>query len=92
MGVYIKGMKMPKDCNTCHINNCLLPYSKGVPIGHRHKDCPLIEIEEPHGRLIDADVAQDRLLNIMCGTGYQSRAISAVRYEYMTPTIIESEE
>jgi hypothetical protein len=22
----------------------------------RHKDCPLVEVPEPHGRLIDADI------------------------------------
>ena len=62
MGVYIKGMEMPKDCTECKIKyfdkfcypHCgitklLIAYSR------TKSDCPLTEVPEPHGRLIDAD-------------------------------------
>lgn len=63
MGIYIKGMEMPKDCMECPLETdygtCGY-YSLYVEAGHesdcekRRDDCPLIELP-PHGRLIDAD-------------------------------------
>ena len=102
MGVYIKGMKMPKECGECrwfhfHGETCTSPkyyldarcelvksgqdwYGKDsrggwvgksishlpgygdyytdehcVEIGSRASDCPLVEVQEPHGDLIDRD-------------------------------------
>ena len=67
MGVYIKGMEMPKngyDCPMCKDGMCIIPGkdSDGICLSFgpyeekRPNDCPLIEVPEPHGRLIDADV------------------------------------
>lgn len=65
MGIYIKGMEMPESCTCCDfrtfdgiIDECRVlrkfmrgwEYKNGFPT-----DCPLIEVKEPHGRLIDAD-------------------------------------
>lgn len=65
MGVYIKGMEMPHDCEECKL--CVI-----IPVGDyqifrkcvalnkraeyviRRKDCPLIEVPQ-HGDLIDRD-------------------------------------
>ena len=54
MSVLIRGMEMPKNCDTCFVRviRCKL-YLHGRK--HRHPDCPLVEVKEPHGRLIDAD-------------------------------------
>ena len=62
MGVYIKDMKMPKGCRDCRFED----WGKCIairPIGttrhlseEREVYCPLIEVKEPHGRLIDAEV------------------------------------
>lgn len=64
MGVYIKGMEMPKNCAECPCR--MIGYTKDhcnvlgkfidfvVGSEGRREDCPLIEIP-PHGRLIDAD-------------------------------------
>ena len=65
MGVYIKGMEMPKDCDSCPMLDdngdyptCILTWtSHGYnwnPFGQRMPDCPLVPVP-PHGRLIDAD-------------------------------------
>ena len=61
MGVYIKGMKMPKDCESCFmVNSCennyyMLVEDSGNYIPRFVKEnCPLVEVPEPHGRLIDA--------------------------------------
>ena len=43
-----------------------------------------------HGRLIDADEAKENMMYAMCGTGYQTRAMSVLN-EYHTQTIIEAE-
>ena len=64
MGVYIKGMEMPKSCWDCYFQdcgNCILNAHKVVDkciIEDRtDDDCPLVPVP-PHGRLIDADVAE----------------------------------
>lgn len=64
MGVYIKGMKMPKGCVSCFLKygSCSSirkridesKVDKWCPVNYRHPDCPLIEVPD-HGRLIDAD-------------------------------------
>lgn len=52
MGVFIKGMEMPKNCTGCPIC-CGLPYQHRDEKGRR-PDCPLVELP-PHGRLGDLD-------------------------------------
>ena len=53
MGVYIKGMKMPKTCDDCFLPLQYCPYAM-KPNG----ECPLVPVP-PHGRLIDADVLKE---------------------------------
>lgn len=63
MGVYIKGMKMPKNCCECEIRSYdanageeYCPFSQIVCLSiGRQDNCPLVGVPEPHGRLIDAD-------------------------------------
>ena len=67
MSVVIKGMKLPKNCLLCP---CCVGEGIGAGRQHycqaiesepcvsetyRPKNCPLVEIHTPHGRLIDAD-------------------------------------
>ena len=66
MGVYIKGMEMPKSCVSCSFQGfggrmnerilCMLTGTNDY-INQQSKfaDCPLVEVPTPHGRLIDAD-------------------------------------
>ena len=63
MGVYVEGMEMPETCIEC-INSGLrtaircsewTKISAGLRENHRTLSCPLVEVQEPHGRLIDAD-------------------------------------
>ena len=69
MGVYIKGMEMPTscgECDYCHPTDkfpCWC-YLKEFPIKPSETDlrdglCPLIEVTEPHGRLIDIRCVED---------------------------------
>ena len=62
MSVYIKGMKMPKNCGQCLFKG-LSPTGESmvceltldtVPWDWKPTDCPLIPVPD-HGRLIDAD-------------------------------------
>ena len=79
MGVYIKGMQMPKGCNECCFCSgymtgqarilgyvCLASLGKEDSVRGRRKIdelcfpyrpnwCPLVELPNKHGRLIDAD-------------------------------------
>ena len=68
MGVYIKGMEMPKNCIDCHCmdeeyfwcgpaNRNL----KTVTTDCRPDFCPLIEVPEQHGRLGDLDALRKRI-------------------------------
>ena len=71
MSVIIKGMKMPKSCDSCDLiqfddegleAHCpLSPYYRwcGTPPDYRPEGCPLVEVPTPHGRLIDADALME---------------------------------
>jgi len=56
MGVYIKDMQMPEDCFSCPLKEegfCNITNAYAAQIYERNSDCPLIELPEHHGRLID---------------------------------------
>lgn len=67
MSAIIKGMRMPKSCDSCDLiqfddeeleAHCpLSPYYRwcGTPPDYRPEGCLLVEVPTPHGRLIDAD-------------------------------------
>lgn len=80
MGLYIKRMKKPSDCQCCVMyrngycgaKGGFCRRSKGVD-----DDCPLVEVKTPHGDLIDADKLRKEQ-NIWIGDG-------------IAPTVIEAE-
>ena len=113
MGVYIKGMKMPKDCRECPMQ---VYYSSGktwckstdmilsedykpIPFDGRPEWCPLVEVPEPHGRLIDADalmnIFADRLVIVSERYGIYSAVAGAVsgamKLLDVQPIVIEAE-
>ena len=55
MGVFIKGMDMPRVCAQCFMDPpCMEALSGEIRIWEeRHPDCPLVEVKEPHGDLVD---------------------------------------
>lgn len=62
MGVYVKGMAMPKKCLWCplmYIGFCQVTKTDvNSDLGRRADDCPLVEVPEPHGKLVEfIDVA-----------------------------------
>ena len=57
MGFYVKGADAPKTCRDCgdlgyDIGCDLWEDYKGFAKS-KHPDCPIVEVAEPHGRLID---------------------------------------
>ena len=98
MSVLIKGMKMPCMCSDCDFCSglyipsdkyiCECPTSKEMDISRaidedcRHPDCPLVEVPDKHGRLIDADACIDYISN------NDQHAWEALAY---APTVIEAE-
>ena len=82
MGVYIKGIDMPTNCSRCifkaPVNDysfdsvCKITHEECAESG-RNKHCPLTEVLEPHGGLIDADVLLEAIrTDIMGGLNYES--------------------
>ena len=83
MSVIIKGMKMPKSCDSCDLiqfddegleAHCpLSPYYRwcGTPPDYIPEGCRLVEIPTPHGRLIDAD----ELLKVIEENSYRLRGV-----------------
>lgn len=70
MGIYIKGMKMPRCCG----DGCDFLEPMGLKCLRTHKfldredyryerpeDCPLVEVSESHGRLIDESNVKDAI-------------------------------
>lgn len=73
MGVYIKNAPMPDSCDNCDfyyedrsegVAYCIASGSDITPVcynrGKRDSNCPLVEIKSPHGRLIDASLAEEK--------------------------------
>ena len=76
MSILINGMEMPKGCASCKISRrnskkmicpfiwkCEWDIHDPMSADHRLDGCPLVPVPE-HGRLIDADVLFDLILNI----------------------------
>ena len=105
MSILIKGMKMPKNCDSCDLiqfddegleAHCpLSPYYRwcGTPPDYRPEGCLLVEIPTPHGRLIDAD---ELIEFITEGLNRKENPLGFDAIEILTeieyaPTIIEAE-
>ena len=97
MGIYIKGMKMPKSCAECPLKyfdgeaECCPFVGDSVFYNRRSDNCPLVPVPA-HGRLIDADEMLKEHYN-GSPDGFVFRA-SVIRPEMVEklPTIIEAEE
>ena len=90
MSVLIKGMEMPKSCESCPCyyetegawrNECEVLQREHYITDERPDWCPLVEIP-PHGRLIDADA-----LEAQCDDPYWCVWLTDIKD---APTIIES--
>ena len=71
--IVIRGMEMPKKCGECKAficyrqwagdsGDCFCGITKiDVKEDARNADCPLVQLTEGHGRLIDADALSDKM-------------------------------
>ena len=106
MGVYIKGIEMPKNCNECPLHfyegqgicSCrALPAIDDdeilKPWKKKRKDCPLVQVP-PHGRLIDVDkIGLTNFEIILCQNGNPFKNALEMLLEKIenAPTIIQAD-
>lgn len=73
MSILIKGMEMPTTCGNCPIHKlwaeddeaqCMIKRELWTKYSKRNPDCPLIEVPDGHGRLIDADAVERNLVKM----------------------------
>ena len=96
MSVIVKGMEMPKDCDSCWIPGSFCPLWLKTDVDNRHQDCPLAELPEKHGRLIDADDMERFMSNTVQGDIRQypySDTLWDMAFKWIDsrPTIVEAE-
>lgn len=103
MSVLIKGMKMPKGCLECcfkdigmsTMTQCMLVagWVRYKDDGHSiPNECPLVELPEKHGRLVDADDVKTTIKNL---ESYFDEHLIALLFDEIdknVPTVIEAEE
>ena len=101
MGVYNPFAELPNSCVLCNSKekcNLHREYA-GRSVG-RHKDCPLVEVSVPHGRLIDADALRREMYHKAFETDSNMQKWESgcwIRYrlferaEEAAPTVLEAE-
>ena len=105
MSILIKGAKPPKNCWECLGNDLCIAIAKmggACPFTERiigrnkfdahsgiHPDCPLVEVPEPHGRLIDADELKTK--HHWTDDYYETEYVEMEDIDN-APTVIEAEE
>ena len=104
MGIYIPKAKLPSSCWKCelskYVENC--PCAIGINSAsnwkaERHPNCPLSEIKEPHGKLVDVNVVDDLIQDCIeesfstLSDAFEAGLNRARDCMYEAPVIIESE-
>lgn len=106
MGVYIRGMEIPKSCKECVFKSVtgvdrwkcrvldteFMSWDTGWGGEEtRREDCPLVSIL-PHGRLVDADVMQKEWFNLNFDHKITDGTLAYWNFQLSKiPTIIEAE-
>lgn len=102
MSVIIKGMEMPTTCTMCDLAHAMKTSDGSVRLAcgvkgkwqdtyrHRPAWCPMVEIPEKHGRLIDADIAYDKIAEQEGGYYLDMDGVDMGLQE--TPIILEAED
>lgn len=102
MSVLIRGMDMPESCAECRLRSgsfgtfcaVLREYiddARGLPKDKRMENCPLVEVKTPHGRLIDADLAMEKLAADK-REAYTKHDVWLKFSTYGAPTVLEAED
>lgn len=89
MSILIRGMEMPKTCDDCTISCDHDAHIDGYRMVKPSRFCPLIELPEEHGDLIDRDELRKKKWTIAWDDGkaeyYNAEDIEAA------PTVIPAE-
>ena len=94
MGVYIKGMDKPSECDLCQFENYGYCLTLGSYIEAEHgidSRCPLIEVKAPHGDLIDRGELQSRVSEEYRAWDEDYDALQILGDIEDAPTVIEAE-
>jgi hypothetical protein len=94
MGLYIKGVGMPEHCWDCPCHNGEYEFCQvtGKYYGdERQACCPLVELPSKHGRLVDADLAMEKLETDK-KEAYTKHDVWLKFSTYGAPTVLEAEE
>ncbi len=99
MSVIVKGMQMPENCPECRFNKQSGFCSAKPPEFAGYTDdwgkqewCPLVELPEKHGRLIDADKIVDAMNDMEVEGEVFTTAVNYVKLIVAdAPTVIEAE-
>lgn len=102
MSVIVKGMEMPKNCKDCPFSDheawCLIPGDTKeryyCPKNKVSEHCPLVELPEKHGRLINADFVIEKASHEAKAMDEPFKSNFDVLVEWIvdkTPTVIEAE-
>lgn len=96
MGVYIRGMDMPKACVFCELYDGELYWCRGakkeIPYSsadERADNCPLVPAP-PHGRLIEKNAVFELIRSFPSVD--RQLPVEFMKALYELPTIIEAEE
>lgn len=105
MSILIKGQELPTSCGDCMKlfltegrNKCPFLWrdfsgNNEYQNKRRMPDCPLVEVPEPHGRLIDADAyILDNVRIIDCDIDHPNYQVTLREVIDDAPTVIEAEE
>ena len=104
MGIYIKGMKMPKCCDVCIFSgwsnlhqtaackiceyNPCFDKFSKEYLTKRANFCPLVEVPIPHGGLIDADATMKQW-RLNNATKYGNKTAEQQHFSYSTMMMYE---
>lgn len=100
MGLYIKGMGMPKNCGECHFCHtenfeswCCPTEREDILFDAMPEWCPLIEVPEPHGDLVDHSEIGKILIKALdeCEISEEDKG-HVLRMVWIAPTVIEGTE
>lgn len=103
MSVLVRDMSMPETCDDCQFHryhshheyvcvatSMLYPMNLANSNGIKKDWCPLVELPEKHGRLIDADAMCDDLATV--DPKYEFMYDWCIRVTEAQPTVIEAED
>lgn len=100
MSVIVKGMEMPSGCQSCDFSDDETRFCKAakeyIPMLGKPEFCPLVELPDKHGRLIEADSLKETLDYYIREAGWDEKTnqvLGWVKDEFIDsePTIVEAE-